>query len=135
MSSTVLMKWDCPRIRFPPSGISSGIVFSSMKDGVYRNYLNILRPEMERPFFDNLVDLENIRVLRRIVSDRGGIVRRQRLLQLLGFVHDHRDRHTIGAQIAQRPLDVGHRQFGERGLQTLAITGIVVPEAVDRIAE
>src|SRR5690349_10400560 len=30
MSSTVLMKWLCPRMTLPPSGISSGTSFSSM---------------------------------------------------------------------------------------------------------
>src|ERR1043165_9336828 len=30
MSSTVLMKWLWPRMRLPPSGISSGTSFSSM---------------------------------------------------------------------------------------------------------
>src|SRR5215510_11919849 len=124
MSSTVLMKWDWPRIRLPPSGISSGIVFSSMKDVVYRNYLNILRPQMERPFLDNLVGFEDLCRFRRVVGNRRWIVRDQRLLQVFGVIRDDRDGEPIGAQVAQSALDVGHRHLGQRRLQAVAIARI-----------
>src|SRR6185436_2914394 len=98
MSSTVLMKWDWPRIRLPPSGISSGIVFSSMKDFVYRNYLNILRQQMERPFLHNLVDFGDFSRLGRVVSDRRRIVGSQLPLQLLRIAGDRYDHHAAGTQ-------------------------------------